>query len=467
MRGQGATLDGRELRAEGPGFGLEVVGIESAKPERTLPLLEALAGKAYRIRAIGSIAISLCYVAGGRFDGMLTGRACRSVDAAGGQLIAREAGAEVAFAGAGLDVSLDLDARFHVAAALDRRAAGHRARGPGARRAAGASGMSAHGFVDWGLAERVALALGGNDGTPAAFDQDAVDAACADAVDLVLDYSRLRPAGELPQPELVDRAEWARIGLRTMRELSDQLERRVADGLSLPGPLGGLARSLAGAAAGAEAGVAVGYGARKVLGQYDVPLVPTERQPRLVFVGPNLAAAHLQLGEDPELFLRWIAIHESTHSIQFASVPWLRPHLGELLDAVDRGRLGAAGPRLDRAGWPGVFSAADPRAAVRKVLRGDLARLLAGPEQARTLDRLQAAMSVIEGHAEHVMDAAAGRVDPGYARLRERLEARRASRGGLGEVILRILGLELKLRQYTARQGLLRHAWSPRRASRG
>jgi myo-inositol-1(or 4)-monophosphatase len=119
-RGEGATLDGRELRAEGPGFGLEVVGIESAKPERTLPLLEALAGKAYRIRAVGSIAISLCYVAGGRFDAMLTGRACRSVDAAAGQLIAREAGAETVFGGAGLDVSLDLDARYHVAAALDR-----------------------------------------------------------------------------------------------------------------------------------------------------------------------------------------------------------------------------------------------------------------------------------------------------------------------------------------------------------
>ena len=122
--GRGATLDGRELRAEGPGFGLEVVGIESAKPERTLPLLEALAGEAYRIRAVGSIAISLCYVAGGRFDGMLTGRACRSVDAAGGQLVAREAGAEVVFDGAGLDVPLDLDARYHVAAALDRELLG-------------------------------------------------------------------------------------------------------------------------------------------------------------------------------------------------------------------------------------------------------------------------------------------------------------------------------------------------------
>ncbi len=118
-RDQPAHLDGDELRAEGPGFGLEVVGIESAKPERIVPVLAALEGKAYRIRAVGSIAISLCYVGGGRFDGMLTSRACRSVDAAAGQLVARQAGAAVAFGGVGLDVSLDLDARYHVAAALD------------------------------------------------------------------------------------------------------------------------------------------------------------------------------------------------------------------------------------------------------------------------------------------------------------------------------------------------------------
>ncbi|MFL5891277.1 MAG: inositol monophosphatase family protein [Solirubrobacterales bacterium] len=118
-RGGGTALDGEELHARGPGFGLEVVGIEGAKPERLIPVLDALQGKAYRMRSVGSIAISLCYVAGGRFDAMMTGRASRSVDAAAGQLIAREAGAEVAFAGGGLDVSLDLDARYHVAAALD------------------------------------------------------------------------------------------------------------------------------------------------------------------------------------------------------------------------------------------------------------------------------------------------------------------------------------------------------------
>jgi myo-inositol-1(or 4)-monophosphatase len=119
-RGDGASLNEAPLRAEGPGFGLEVVGIEGGKPERMIPVLEALQGKAFRMRSVGSIAISLCYVAGGRFDAMLTGRASRSVDAAAGQLIAEEAGARVAFAGDGLDVGLDLDARYHVAAALDQ-----------------------------------------------------------------------------------------------------------------------------------------------------------------------------------------------------------------------------------------------------------------------------------------------------------------------------------------------------------
>jgi myo-inositol-1(or 4)-monophosphatase len=118
-RGGGARVNEEPMRAEGPGFGLEVVGVEGAKPERVIPVLDALQGKAYRMRSVGSIAISLSYVGGGRFDAMLTGRACRSVDAAAGQLIAREAGAQVAFAGEGLEVSLDLDARYHVAAALD------------------------------------------------------------------------------------------------------------------------------------------------------------------------------------------------------------------------------------------------------------------------------------------------------------------------------------------------------------
>jgi len=302
-------------------------------------------------------------------------------------------------------------------------------------------------FIDWRLAQRVAEGVAGGGTASTAFFQPAVDAACADAQALVLDYTQMTPEHPLPAPEVVDRAEWVRVGLGTLRELSHAFESRVANGMKAPGPIGGIARSIAGAAAGAEAGLAVGYGARKVLGQYDVALTTSDREPRLLFVGPNLAATHQQLGESPDLFLRWIAIHESTHAVQFTSVPWLRQHLADLLEALVEG----AAAKIDRASLQDfarrIFKT-DPRRAIRSLLQGDLARLLAGPEQARVLDRLQAAMSVIEGHAEHVMDAAAAADEPGYARMRERLEQRRAKRGGLGEVISRLLGMELKLRQY-------------------
>src|SRR5918994_7163494 len=96
-RGRGAELNGAPLEARGPGHGIEVVGLESAAPGWILPSLERLDGKAFRIRSVGAIAITLSYVAAGRFDGMLTARRCRSVDAAAGQLIAREAGAAVEF----------------------------------------------------------------------------------------------------------------------------------------------------------------------------------------------------------------------------------------------------------------------------------------------------------------------------------------------------------------------------------
>ncbi len=118
-RGAGAALDGRPLRIDSDAQpGLEVVGLESAEPTWIAPLVERLAGRVYRFRAVGSIAISLAYVAAGRFDGMVTARPCRSVDAAAGQLIAREAGAVVAFDETALDqADLGLEARYALAAA--------------------------------------------------------------------------------------------------------------------------------------------------------------------------------------------------------------------------------------------------------------------------------------------------------------------------------------------------------------
>jgi myo-inositol-1(or 4)-monophosphatase len=116
-RGSGAELDGRPISVS-TRDGLEVVALEASKPERVVKVAEALQDRAYRLRAPGSIAVALSYVAASRFDGMLTTRGCRSVDAAAAQLIASEAGAAVEFAGRELsEAPLDLSARYHVAAA--------------------------------------------------------------------------------------------------------------------------------------------------------------------------------------------------------------------------------------------------------------------------------------------------------------------------------------------------------------
>jgi myo-inositol-1(or 4)-monophosphatase len=119
-RGRGATLNGHPITADHPGEGLEVVGLESADPRWILGTVDALRGEVYRLRVVGSLAISLVYVAAGRFDGALSARDCRSVDAAAAQLIVREAGGAVAFADGGLEAAdLGLDARYTVAASLD------------------------------------------------------------------------------------------------------------------------------------------------------------------------------------------------------------------------------------------------------------------------------------------------------------------------------------------------------------
>jgi myo-inositol-1(or 4)-monophosphatase len=117
-RGEGATVNGEPIRAESPYDGLEVVGLEAAKPEWVLPATEALLGKVFRFRGIGSIAINLAYVAAGRLDGMISLRPCRSVDAAAGQLIVREAGGRVEFPGLELaQAGLGLEERYALVAA--------------------------------------------------------------------------------------------------------------------------------------------------------------------------------------------------------------------------------------------------------------------------------------------------------------------------------------------------------------
>ncbi len=121
--GEGAQVNGGAARVAAGNGRLEVVGLESAEPDWTVPALHSLAGNAYRLRVVGSIAITAAYVAAGRFDAFLSLRPCRSVDAAAAQLIVREAGGAVSFGDGPLeDAPLDLGARYHMAAGRDEDA---------------------------------------------------------------------------------------------------------------------------------------------------------------------------------------------------------------------------------------------------------------------------------------------------------------------------------------------------------
>lgn len=315
-------------------------------------------------------------------------------------------------------------------------------------------------LVDWALAERIAAAVGsrGRDGaSPPTLGRDpfataGVEAACARATDEVIAYTGLRPATTPPPPEPVGRTAWAANALALLRELGGELDQRAADAMDRPQGLGRLGRLVVGAGLAAEAGAVAGYASRKVLGQYDISLVDPRRPPRLLFVVPNLRVAQVQLEADPATFLHWVALHETTHGVQFAAVPWLREHVADLVrrlvggaaDWLQSGGLRQAAARLART---------DPRRIGGAILRGELARALADPEQGPLVDRLQATMAVIEGHAEHVMDAVAADLGGEHAVLRERLEARRRSRTGLDALVGRLLGLELKLRQYRLGKG--------------
>jgi coenzyme F420 biosynthesis associated uncharacterized protein len=314
--------------------------------------------------------------------------------------------------------------------------------------------MGAESLVDWGLAERTASTLiggpprmpGGTPPSPSTYSQGEVTAACERALSTAVAYARLGDVESPPGPELIERREWARTALGTLSEAARPVEARVAADLRLPGPLGGLARRAVGAGIGIEAGLAAGYAAKRVLGQYDVALFGAERPPRLLFVAENLEAARRALRADRGLFLHWVALHECTHVIQFERVDWLASHVrglaSQLIEAAAAGLNAAAVRRLGRR------MLQEPRAVVRAALRGELARMVSDPAHGETLDRLQATMSVIEGHAEYVMDAAAAEFGPDLAELRRRLEARRDRRGGLSELLGRLLGMDMKLRQY-------------------
>jgi coenzyme F420 biosynthesis associated uncharacterized protein len=288
--------------------------------------------------------------------------------------------------------------------------------------------------IDWGLAERIGRVVASDPPRGTALAGD-LDAFTADAIERVIAYTRLTPAREIPPPEAIGRREWLAANLVSMRTVMQPIEAKLPEG----GPL----RAVTGALTAAEIGGLVGYLSQRVLGQYELVLIDAASPERLLFVAPNLREAARKLEVDEADLVAWVAFHEVTHAVQFTSVPWLREHLAGLL----RRLLQTVDVKIEASALL-RFSPDDLRSLVDRLRDGGLVTLVAGPERMAIIDELQAVMAVVEGHAEHVMDAVGADALDSLDELRDALERRREEKPPAVRLLEKLLGLELKMRQY-------------------
>ena len=299
-------------------------------------------------------------------------------------------------------------------------------------------------LVDWDLASSTGRRLARPGPALAAEAADAVVAQlrvlAADAEGHVVDYTKLVPSGAQAPVAVVDRNDWIGANVAGLRIMSRPLLSKLEDKQT-----GRLAGAAGRRVSGVQVGGLLAYLSSKVLGQYEV-FGDGDAQAaggRLLLVAPNIADVERRLDVSPRDFRMWVCLHEQTHRVQFTAVPWLRDHLeSELATFADVTDLDptALAARLRAAAG-----------TMRRREGASILELLQTPEQRVVVDRLQALMTLLEGHADQVMDAVGPSVVPSVKAIRERFERRRDGGSALDRVVRRLLGLDLKMQQY--RQG--------------
>ena len=249
---------------------------------------------------------------------------------------------------------------------------------------------------------------------------------------------------------IVDRPGWIRANITGFEVVLDPLVEHMQEMGAAP-QMGSMLTAVGSRVTGMQAGLILAYLASRVLGQYELFLPPDPDRPaedappgRLTLVAPNIVMVERELGVDPTDFRRWVCLHEETHRTQFTSVPWLRPYvqrqMTEFLLASD----------LDPASILNRLRAAAD--AVSGAVRGgdgaSLIEAMQSQRQREILDRLTSVMTLVEGHGDYVMDAVGPAVVPSVEQIRAKFNARRTSGNRLEQAIRRILGIDLKMRQY-------------------
>jgi len=301
-------------------------------------------------------------------------------------------------------------------------------------------------MVDWEFAAQLGGRVGGDGPQVGAEEARAAVAELREGAErstpLVRDFTGL-DGGQGTAPVLVvDRSSWVRANTQSFRTIVDPLAAKLASRKGEPGPL---ATAVGSKVTGTEVGLLLGFLSSKVLGQFD-PFHPDAG--RLLLVAPNVVHVERELEVDPHDFRLWVCLHEETHRVQFTAVPWMREHLFSEVRAL----TGTVEPqRLLDDGLKRVSE------AIRGEHGGSLVELMSTPEQRAIIDRVTGMMSLLEGHADVVMDGVGPTVIPSVAEIRAKFTERRKGVGPLDRVLRRLLGLEAKMAQYRDGAAFVRH----------
>jgi len=251
---------------------------------------------------------------------------------------------------------------------------------------------------------------------------------------------------------VVDRASWSKANTQSFAVmLQPALQKMVESRGSVA--MTPAAAAASGAITGTQLGAVLAFLSSKVLGQYDpfAALAPGANVPpggRLLLVAPNIISVERELNVHPDDFRLWVCLHEQTHRVQFAAAPWLRHHMLDEIEKLSGNLLGNMDSLVDRAGAI-AKSLRDRNPSDKVPGRGAILDLLQNPEEKASLSHITAVMSLLEGHANVVMDAVDASIVPSVRTIRQRFNERGKERGVVEKFIRNLLGLDAKMRQYT------------------
>ncbi|MGV0656225.1 zinc-dependent metalloprotease [Mycolicibacterium thermoresistibile] len=276
---------------------------------------------------------------------------------------------------------------------------------------------------------------------------------------------------EIPEARIVDRPQWIRAASASMRVMTGGATSADTNGEKS----GAAAGFIAGKLTGAQTGAVLAFISSGILGQYD-PFAPRGRErgadggragddpggPRsggeLLLVYPNVIAVERQLRVVPADFRLWVCLHEVTHRVQFRANPWLAEHMSRALAVLTQDVTEEATAVIARLAEflrnRRTYVETEPNST--GVL--GLVRAVQAEPQRRALDQLLVLGTLLEGHAEHVMDAVGPAVVPTVSVIRRRFDERRQRRQPpLQRLVRALLGVDAKISQYTRGKAFVDH----------